>query len=67
MVVDEVYFKMVFPGIEALSFGEVTEDVPVIVLSGYFYIDAGCRRYYQSQDGFSPGQLYLTSTTSWTK
>lgn len=34
LVVDEVYFKMVFPGVEGLSFGEVTEDVPVIVLSG---------------------------------
>lgn len=34
IVADEVYWKMVFPGVEALSFGEVTEDVPVIVLCG---------------------------------
>jgi aspartate/methionine/tyrosine aminotransferase len=36
IVADEVYFKMVFPGVDAPSFGELTEDVPVIVLSGYF-------------------------------
>jgi len=34
LVCDEVYFKMVYPGVEGLSFGEVTDDVPVIVLSG---------------------------------
>ena len=34
LVCDEVYYKMVFPGAESLSFGELTEDVPVIVLSG---------------------------------
>lgn len=35
LVCDEVYFRMVYPGEETLSFAEVTEDVPVIVLSGY--------------------------------
>jgi tyrosine aminotransferase len=34
LVVDEVYYKMVYPDVDAPSFGEVTEDVPVIVLSG---------------------------------
>lgn len=34
LVVDEVYFKMVFPGVDAPSFGELTEDVPVVVLCG---------------------------------
>ena len=34
LVCDEVYFRMAYPGVEHLSFGEVTEDVPVIVLSG---------------------------------
>lgn len=34
LVCDEVYFKMVYPDVEGISFAEVTEDVPVIVLSG---------------------------------
>jgi aspartate/methionine/tyrosine aminotransferase len=34
LVVDEVYFRMVFPGVDAPSFGDLTEDVPVVVLSG---------------------------------
>jgi aspartate/methionine/tyrosine aminotransferase len=34
-VVDEVYFKQVYPGVDYLSFGELTEDTPVVVLSGY--------------------------------
>ena len=34
LVCDEVYFRMAHPGVEHVSFGEVTEDVPVIVLSG---------------------------------
>jgi hypothetical protein len=33
-VADEVYFRQVYPGVEYVSFGELTEDVPVVVLSG---------------------------------
>lgn len=35
IVSDEVYYKQVYPGVESESFGDLTEDVPVIVLSGY--------------------------------
>ena len=34
IVSDEVYFRQSFPGVEYFSFGELTVDVPVIVLSG---------------------------------
>jgi aspartate/methionine/tyrosine aminotransferase len=33
-VCDEVYYKMVYPGFENISFGDLTVDVPVIVLNG---------------------------------
>ena len=34
IVADEVYYGQVFIGQEVLSFGHVTKDVPVIVVSG---------------------------------
>ena len=58
---DEVYFKMVYPGVEALSFGEITEDVPVIVLSGYDFINVEFRRFSQYLGGCSRGLLSSTS------
>lgn len=36
IVADEVYHGQVFPGEKFYSFGDVTENTPVIVLSGYF-------------------------------
>lgn len=34
LVVDEVYYGQVFDKQEVLSFGHLTKDVPVIVVSG---------------------------------
>ena len=55
LVVDEVYFKQVYPGVDYTSFGDLTEDVPVVVLSGYFSINSESKRYYLCLDGFNPG------------
>ena len=34
VVADEVYHKQTFEGVDFHSFGDVTDDVPVIVVSG---------------------------------
>ncbi len=44
LVVDEVYFKQVYPGVDYISFGDLSEDVPVVVLSGYAYVYSEYRR-----------------------
>jgi hypothetical protein len=63
LVVDEVYFKQVYPGVDYLSFGDLTEDVPVVVLSGYFSVNSVSKRYYQCLGGCNLGPLSSISIT----
>ena len=37
IVSDEVYYGQSFPDVPFYSFGELTDDVPVVVLSGYIF------------------------------
>jgi aspartate/methionine/tyrosine aminotransferase len=34
LVIDEVYYRQVFPGVEYTSFAELVENIPVIILCG---------------------------------
>lgn len=63
LVVDEVYFKQVYPGVDYLSFGDLTEDVPVVVLSGYISAYSVLKKSYQCLDGCNLGPLSSINIT----
>ena len=67
LVSDEVYHKQTFTGVDFHSFGDITENVPVLVVSGYTADDLEFRKYFQCLGGRLPGRFCSTSMAIWTE